>query len=441
MSVIQHTARKLGNSVMVRLLVIAGLVMTLLIPVEMIKGVIHEREQRREEVIKEVSSKWGQEQSIAGPILTVPYTAYSTDEKGNIKATLDHAHLLPESLTITGLVKPENRYRGIYQVVLYNAELQMAADFKTEGIRELGIAEKDIHWDKASISLGVPDLRGVKESNQFVWNNEKIAVNSGIAAPAVMESGVSAPVPVSPRLGRYSFQMRLNLNGSGQINFIPLGKVTTVNLTSPWKTPSFSGVFLPDERTVNEQGFSATWKILNLNRNYPQQWTGRSCKVLESAFGAKFFWPVDQYQKSMRSVKYAVLFIVLTLTAFFLTEVTNRTRVHPIQYLLIGFAICLFYLLLLSISEHTSFDLAYPLSAVASTLLVAGYSKGILKSARIAATIGALMSFLYGFLYVTLQMEDFALLIGSVGLFVVLGTVMYLTRKINWYAVTPEENL
>jgi len=231
--------------------------------------------------------------------------------------------------------------------------------------------------------------------------------------------------------------MSLNLNGSGQISFVPLGKVTTVQLSSPWKNPSFTGLFLPDERIVNEQGFSAKWKILHLNRNYPQQWTGKSEKVMESAFGAKFFCPVDEYQKSMRSAKYAVLFIGLTLAAFFLTEVTNRTRIHPIQYLLIGFDICLFYLLLLSISEHTSFATAYAVSAVASVLLVASYSRGILKSGRMAATIGSLMTFLYGFLYVTLQLEDYALLIGSIGMFVVLGVVMYLTRKIDWYAISP----
>jgi len=439
MSIIKEIFSRIRNSVITRLLVIAGLVMTLLVPVEMIKGVIHEREQRRVGVITEVSSKWGGEQTITGPILSVPYTEYLTDEKGHKKTSISHAHLLPDQLNITGTVKPETRRRGIYQVVLYNAELQVNADFQKKGLTELGINEKDIHWEGATISMGVPDLRGVKENNLVTWNNEKIPINSGISAAPVMESGVSARVPISARQDKYSFQMRLNLNGSGQISFVPLGKVTTVQLTSPWKDPSFTGMFLPDGRVVNNQGFSASWKVLNLNRNYPQQWTGKNDKVLESAFGAQFFCPVDEYQKSMRTVKYAALFIVLTLVAFFLTEVTNKTRVHPIQYLLIGFAICLFYLLLLSISEHTSFALAYPVSAIASTLLVATYSREILKSTRIAITIGSLMTFLYGFLYVTLQLEDYALLIGSLGLFALLGVVMYLTRKINWYAIAPDE--
>jgi len=439
MSIIKEIFSRIRNSVITRLLVIAGLIMTLLIPVSMIKGVIGEREQRREEVIREVSSKWGGEQTITGPILSVPYTEYVTDEKGHKTTTISHAHLLPDQLNVTGTVKPEVRHRGIYQVVLYNAELQMNADFQKKGFADLGINEKDIHWEGATISMGIPDLCGLKDNTPITWNNETIPINSGINAPPVMESGVSARVPVSSRQDKYSFQMRLNLNGSGQISFIPLGKVTTVQLSSPWKNPSFNGLFLPDTRVVNDRGFSASWKVLNLNRNYPQQWAGQDEEVLKSAFGAQFFCPVDEYQKSMRSAKYAVLFIVLTLVAFFLTEITNKTRVHPIQYLLIGFAICLFYLLLLSISEHTSFALAYPVSAIASTLLVATYSRGILKSTRIAVTIGSLMTFLYGFLYITLQLEDYALLIGSIGLFTLLGVVMYLTRKVNWYAIAPAE--
>lgn len=436
MNGVSNTMRRIGNSVITRLLAIGLLVLTLLIPVEMIKGIIREREARRQGVITEVSSKWGREQTITGPILSVPYNVYTVDDKGNRLTTIAHAHILPDQLSINGVVKPEVRYRGIYEVVLYNSELKVEADFQSKGFTELGIAESDIHWNEATVSMGLPGLRGVKENNLVSWNNETFPINPGIGAAPVMESGVSTRVPLSPRQEKYSFSMQLNLNGSGQINFVPLGKVTTVQLSSPWKNPSFTGLFLPDERVVNEQGFAAKWKILHLNRNYPQQWVGKNDKVLESAFGAKFFCPVDEYQKSMRSAKYAVLFILLTLVAFFLTEVTNSTRVHPIQYLLIGFDICLFYLLLLSISEHTSFATAYLVSAVASVLLVSSYSKAILKSTPIAATIGSLMTGLYGFLYVTMQLEDYALLIGSIGMFVVLGAVMYLTRRIDWYAIS-----
>lgn len=439
MSRLNSTISSIGNSVMTRLMIIGALVLTLLVPMGMIKGIIHEREQRQREVITEVSSKWGREQTITGPILTVPYDVHTPDGTGKIVTTVSQAHLLPEQLIINGTVKPEVRYRGIYKAVLYNGELQIDGDFRSDGLAELGIAAADIHWHEATVSVGLPDLRGVKENNLVTWNDEAFPINSGIPAAPVMDSGVSARVPLAARAQLQRFSMKLNLNGSGQLNFVPLGKVTTVQLSSPWKDPSFTGLFLPDKRQVTAQGFTAGWKILHLNRNYPQQWTGKNEKVLESAFGAKFFCPVDEYQKSMRSAKYAVLFIVLTFVAFFITEVTGRTRVHPVQYLLIGFAICLFYLLLLSIAEHTGFAVAYLIAASGSALLVTGYSRGILRSSAMAVTVGGLMTFLYGFLYVTLQLEDFSLLMGSSGMFVVLGVVMFLTRKIDWYGMATGE--
>lgn len=426
---------RIGQSAMTKLLVIGGLVLALLIPVGMVKGLIHEREARRQGVVADVSGKWGREQTVAGPVLTVPYRTITTDEKGHKVSCVEYAHLLPEQLQINGTLKPDSRYRGIYQVVVYNAALQVGADFSLKGLKELGISEHDVYWNDAVVSLGLPDLRGLKENSLFVWDGEQFPVNPGVGKAAIMESGINSRVPLQAKKDRYRFQVALNLNGSGQINFLPLGKATTVQLSSTWKSPSFIGPFLPDQRVINEQGFSAVWKVLNLNRSYPQQWTGKNEKVMDSAFGAKLFYPVDEYQQAMRSAKYAVLFIILTLVAFFLTEVINRVRVHPIQYMLIGSAICLFYVLLLSISEHSSFGLAYVISATASVLLVSAYSRSVLRSLPIALTIGGLMSFLYSFLYITLQQEDYALLIGSIGMFVVLAVVMYLTRRIDWYGL------
>jgi inner membrane protein len=426
---------RIGQSAMTKLFVIGLLVLVLLVPVEMIKGIIHEREARRQEVVMDVSGKWGREQTIAGPVLSIPYRTVVTDENGNRVTRIEHAHLLPEQLQINGTIKPDSRYRGIYQVVVYNAALQVGAEFSLNGLAELGINQNDVIWNGAFVSVGLPDLRGLKDDSLFVWEGEKFPISPGVGAPSVMESGINSRVPLTAGKSRYHFQVSLNLNGSGQISFLPLGKSTTVKLSSSWKSPSFNGPYLPDERIVNEQGFSATWKVLHLNRSYPQQWTGKNERVMDSAFGAKLFYPVDEYQKSMRSAKYAVLFIILTMVAFFLTEVINRIRVHPIQYILIGSAICIFYLLLLSVSEHSSFAVAYIVSGIGSVLLVSAYSKAVLKSVPVALTIGGLMTFLYGFLYVTLQSEDYALLIGSIGMFTVLAIVMYLTRKVDWYGL------
>lgn len=430
---------KIGNSVTTKLLMIGVLVLILLIPLEMIKGVIAERSLRKQGAIEEVSRKWGSEQSIAGPVLSVPYKIYEVNEKGIKTVRINHAHFLPEHLSINGSIQPHVRYRGIYEVVLYSSELQISAIFHKIRLRELGIEEKDVLWDKTFVSMGIPDLRGLKKNNIVTWNKNAYPLNSGIESAAFMDSGVSSYIPISSNQEQYSFNMNININGSGQLAFYPLGKVTMVQLSSPWKSPSFTGSFLPDERKVNDNGFEAKWKILHLNRNYPQQWIGKNAKVLESSFGARLFYPIDEYQKSERSVKYAILFIVLTFISFFLTEVINKNRLHPIQYLLIGFAICLFYVLLLSISEHTNFWLAYLISSIASMVMVTLYTKSILRSLSMAITVGGLLIFLYGFLYVTLQLEDYALIIGSIGLCLVLGIVMYLTRKIDWYAFSPDK--
>ncbi len=429
---------KIGNSVMTKLLMIGLLVLVLLIPLGMIKGVIIERAQRKQGAIEEVSKKWGCGQSIAGPILSVPYNVYQVNDKGIKTVRIEHAHFLPEDLSIKGIVQPYVRYRGIYEVVLYSSELQISAIFHKIRFKELGIDENDVLWDRAFVSVGIPDLKGLKKNNVMTWDKNVYPLNSGIESVAFMDSGISTRVPISNNQEQYSFSMNININGSDQLAFFPLGKVTTVQLSSQWRSPSFTGSFLPDERIVNDNGFTAKWNILNLNRNYPQQWVGENEEVSESSFGVKLFYPVDEYQKSERSVKYAILFIVLTFISFFLTEVINKNKLHPIQYLLIGFAICIFYILLLSISEHTSFGLAYLISCTVSIFLVTFYTKSILKSLPMALTIGGLLIFLYSFLYVTLQIEDYALLIGSVGLCIVLGIVMYLTRRIDWYAFSPE---
>ncbi len=428
-------SKKSGNSAMVKLMAIGALVLLLLIPMQMIEGIIMERGSLREEVVAEVSTKWGNKQTIGGPILSIPFKQYHTDKKNNVITTIHTANFLPEQLRINGVVNTEKRYRGIYEVVLYKSDLLVNAVFHAPAFTELGIEPKDILWEKAVISMGLSDLRGIKENNMVIWNDKKIPLNSGIGADAVMCSGISARVPVDESRNSYTFEMNLNLNGSGQLHFLPLGKNTTVTLSSSWTCPSFSGAFLPDERTINDNGFKAVWKILNLNRNYPQQWVDGNKDIIGSAFGVGLIAPVEEYQKATRSAKYSVLFILLTFMAFFITEVLKAHKVHPIQYLMVGFAVCLFYVLLVSISEHSNFGIAYLISSIATVTLVAAYSKGILKSLPLAATVGGLLTFLYGFLYITLQMEDYALLMGSIGLFIALGVVMYVTRRIDWYSM------
>jgi inner membrane protein len=234
----------------------------------------------------------------------------------------------------------------------------------------------------------------------------------------------------------------LRLNGSESVFFIPAGKTNGVSMSSSWGDPSFAGAYLPASRSVGAEGFQARWQVSHLSRNYPQQWKSEDVDfglfreiVSGSAFGVTLFLPVDHYHKTTRASKYAVLFIVLTFAAFFLFEILNRLRIHPFQYLLVGFAMSLFYLLLLSLSEHVGFLAAYASGSAVTIGLIVGYTYRLLAEKKRSALFTGLLALLYGCLYVLLQLEDFALLIGVLVLLVVLGLLMFITRKIDWYSV------
>jgi inner membrane protein len=232
----------------------------------------------------------------------------------------------------------------------------------------------------------------------------------------------------------------VELDGSPQLQFLPLGRITNVELSSAWRDPSFCGAFLPDSHEISEDGFSAHWKVLDLNRSYPQRWQDTAYQTRASAFGVELMFPVDGYHKTSRTTKYAILFIALTFLSLFMTEILTRRRVHPVQYLLVGFALCVFYSLLLALMEHVGFGRAYLVSAAATVLLIGGYTRAVLGGWAMAALIGGIVTAIYAYLYVVLQLEDYALLMGSGGLFVALALVMYLTRRIDWYAVGHEKN-
>lgn len=432
------------DSVSLRLLVIGLLILLLLIPGGMISGLVRERRARSEEAKREVASSWAKAQTIGGPILTIPFTKTWKDSEGKTQTATEYIHLLPESLRFTGEVDPEIRYRGIYKVVLYRAKLLCAGHFSLAGLADLDVPSEAIRWHEAFLTLGLTDMRGINEYVDLRWGGrDDLRFASGIEeGQRTFTTGVSAKVPVGGAGGRYEFSFPLDLNGSGTLNFLPLGETTLVELESTWADPSFIGAFLPKERRITEDGFRAVWKVLGLNRNYPQRWLGEAYAhdVKASSFGVALFSPVDQYTQTTRAVKYEILFVGLTFLIFFAVEILNRRRIHPIQYLLVGLALCLFYLLLLSLSEHLGFLPAYLLAAVAVVALITFYAGGALRDRTAVLATAFTLSGLYGFLYVLLSNEDYALLIGSLGLFTVMALVMYLTRKIDWYALgTTEE--
>lgn len=426
---------KIRSSVGIRLVVIAVLSLLLLIPAGMIERLIHEREMTRNNAVGEVSGKWGGSQLLSGPILTVPLKEQYKDNKGNVTTSIQYAHFLPDELSIQGDVSPQIRRRGIYEVVLYNGKLKVSGSFQHPAMNDLGISNQEIMWKDAFLSLGITDMKGIKDTIKIKWNDSDLTANPGIKSDDVLCSGVSTKVELNETQKNNTFSFNVDLNGSQDLKFIPVGKETRVVVSSSWTAPSFQGGFLPEKREITKNGFTAEWKVLQLNRNYPQKWVGKHYEIQHSAFGVNLLMPIDHYQKTMRTVKYALLFIGLTFMSFFVIETLTRKPIHPIQYLLIGLALILFYSLLLSLSEHIGFGYSYLIASFCTVFMITAYSKSVLQSKLTTSVVFGILSTLYGFLYVLLQVEDYALLLGSAGLFAILGLFMYITRRIDWYTV------
>jgi inner membrane protein len=409
-----------------------------------VRGQIRERQQRRDSVVSEVAWTWGRDQTLEGPVLTVPYLVHTKDENGKVTTWSQLAHFLPEALKVDGRLVPEVRRRGIFEVALYRADLHASGHFQRPSFTEWAIPPEDIQWDKAWLSIGVPDMRGIRRNVRLVWGDKVLQLSPGGGLSPLWNTGLRVPISGLGQAAEkqaFPFAFELAIRGSQSLCFLPVGKQNTVTLRSSWPDPSFSGGFLPESREVGAKGFAATWSVPYFGRSYPQQWLESEAEkmapanaVSESAFGVDLYLPVDVYLKTERSVKYGLLFLVLTFLAFFLFEVFSPVSLHPMHYLLVGSALCLFYVLLLSISEHIPFAAAYAIASAGILLLISGYSLAILRGKRRALTMSGMLVLLYSYLYVLLQAEDYALLLGSIGLFAILAFVMYLTRKVDWYS-------
>lgn len=428
------------NALLFKAVVIATLVFLLMIPMSMISSLIWERENRHQAVIKEISAKWGNQQTICGPIVTIPYYYHTKTIKSEVvqkNKTKRYAHFLPDQLVVNGQVYPEHRHRSIFEVVLYNSELNISGDFSSIDFEALAISEEDVLYDEAFISLGISDLRGVEKQLNMQWNDKTFSFNAGIPIDDVLKTGIHAPIALKAKSeenpkNTYNFSCDLHLKGSQNLFFVPVGKETETQLTSTWTNPSFNGDFLPDNHEITNDGFTANWNVLHLNRNFPQSWLGDKKGLYQSAFGVNLLMPIDGYQKTTRSVKYAILFIGLTFLVFFFIEILYHKSVHPLQYILIGLALVLFYSLLLSISEYLDFNIAYLVAASMTIALVALYTQSIFKNVKLSGLMLSTLVILYGFIFTTIQVQDYALLMGSLGLFMILASTMYFSRKIDW---------
>jgi inner membrane protein len=423
------------NSYSVKMIIVSGLALFLLIPSFFIQDIIRDRMDLNLKVKNELYTQWGGKQVVTGPVLNVPYVVSTTGENSqNANERHGVAHFLPETIRMEGVLNPETRQRSIYKVVVYEGKLKLKGTFIQPDVSQLDLPEAKYNWSAAYFTIGLSDMRGIKNLPELVVNGQKCKVEPGVADTDLYPSGMTIKANALDLKQALNFEIELIFNGSEDLSMVALGKTSDISLKSTWSEPSFTGGFLPANRQVTANGFTAEWQVTHMNRNFPQQWPDRKYNAQEAKFGVELLIPVDHYQKSMRSVKYAILFIALNFIIFLFIEIKSKFRIHPFQYSLVAFALLIFYALLTSISEQIGFNLAYLLSAVAVTGLISWYTYNMLQNVRMMVWVTLLQTGLYLFLFTILQLQDFALLAGSVGLFVILAMVMRASQQIKWYA-------
>lgn len=407
--------------------------LALWIPAYFVMELVKERQGRQKEAIADISSKWAGQQTVIAPILMIPYTETAKDDKGNTVTLKRKSYFMADKADIQSRVFPEKRHRGIYDVIVYRAEITINGKFNPLAWQQLKIPQENILWNEAVVLFKVKDnIKGVNEDIAINWNGSSIAFNPQESGLSHLEDAFAAPVPYTmDEAGKeHSYSMKFLLNGSEQLLFTATAKENKLSMQSSWPDPGFTGAKLPDTRQVNDSGFVANWKYMN--RSVPLVWKDTFYDLSASVLGADLLIPMDSYNKTERSVKYALLCIVLTFASFFLIETYYKRSLHLVQYGLAGLALVLFYTLLLSISEYIGFNPAYLISSVATIGLVMWFIGSILKSARLGVFISFVLTVVYGYIFIIIQLQDYALLMGSIGLFIALAIIMYFSRRLQW---------
>jgi len=435
------------TKILVKALIIGGIVLILQIPTLFIQDLIKEREQRQKEAIAEVSSKWAKKQNITGPVLVLPYWQ-SNGDTSNKNSTKHFAYFLPETLIITSTVSPEEKYRGIYKVMLYTSRVKLKGTFSSVALDKLKIDPKDVIWNEAFVHINISDVKGLNEELKIQWNNQVLTMSHEALEGSAIGNGLNAQLNLNnvEEVKHIDFAADMTLGGSEELLFTPIGKSTSVEMSAKWPHPSFTGDILPVNSKISKDSFYANWKSVSQKRNFPQQWKDNAFiisntndptnaignNINSNAFGTSLYVPVNGYQKTMRSIKYSFLCILLTFAAFFLIETSNKKSVHPFQYGLVGLALVLFYTLLLSFSEYIGFNFSYAIASIATIGLIAWFVNGILSSARLTTVLSVVLLLVYTYVFAILQLQDYALLLGSIGLFVALAIIMHFSKKIQW---------
>lgn len=415
------------HSLTIKMILLAFLGIFLLAPLEMIKSIIKERQANSENVKKEIAFQWAGQQTISGPVLNIPLRIYPS--KKDAESYNSIFHLMPETLNIKGDVLTEKRHRSIYQTVVFTANMNLSGEFVIPEIKTGDRSE--ILWKESYFTVGISDNRGLKGGVALKTDSTDIEAIPGLEDTELFASGITFPSELHSENKKINFSVSFKLSGSESLSFSPVGKTTTVNLQSPWNSPGFKGNFLPIDRTISDSGFKSEWLITNLNRNFPQSWTGNAYNPGIDSFGVDFVLQVDHYQKSLRSAKYGILFIALTFLSLLFAELTIKENIHVFQYLLVSLALVLFFSLLNSLSEHIGFNVAYLISSASTIIMISLFLRTIIRNHRPVFLISALLVFLYSFIFILLTLNDYAYLAGNIGLFILLAITMKLSVKLN----------
>ena len=429
----------LYKSVGFRLFIICVLILCLNIPLGMVKGVMYNRSAMFDTAMDDIASAWGGSQIIAAPIITVPAkymkvsSVWNNQKKISEKVETEQEediHILPESLNIEAEIFPEIRHRGIFEVLVYKTNLKITGQFEPLDRTKIDGKYSPL-WNKAFFSMGL-DPSAIRGEPEVIFNNKNLELNPGSGIKDL--NGVSVPVDLKNRSAAAAFTINLQFNGSGELAFAPIGKLNTFKVVSDWPHPTFSGTFRPDAPQIDENGFHAAWKIPSIARDYPQVFAGNADinKIRRKTAALTLYETMPIYKKSLRLADYGIMFICLTFVMMFLFERKLKQKLHYVQYVIVGLAISLFFLTVISLSEYINFALAYAIASLLVILMISFYVYGALRDKKTAASGGLLMAFLYTVLYLMLSEADYALLIGTVILLITLSAIMWATRNINF---------
>ncbi|WP_312745746.1 cell envelope integrity protein CreD [Sphingobacterium multivorum] len=463
---------KISNSTVLKLFVIFFLSLILLIPLALISDLIEERKNREQEVSDGITLNWGKDQVISSPVLAIPYRetiplSAEKAEKSNLREELKWIFVLPKTSNIATDITPQYLSRGIYNAVVYNSNITLEGSFDKISLEKLEVPHEQIDWKGSKLIFGIQDFKGLGKRPSLIWDGNELTFDPDFNNLKLFIQNLVCPVSLGPQKTDSRFKIKLNLKGSKSLNFLPLSDQTNIQAKGNWANPSFTGAFLPSKRNTETSNFSASWEIPSFSRKLPQQWTGDARPIyqfdnkvangnedneqkaaqtanttLASAnnlldntdmITINFLPDINNYQKTTRVAKYGILVIILTFTSLLFTEVIKKKRIHIIQYILIGAAMVLFYTLLLALSEHIGFNLAYLTASVATVMLIGSFIKSITKDQKSALLLSSILALFYLFIYILMQLRDYSLIAGTIGIFIILAILMRVSTKINWY--------